>query len=1799
MDGNRKFALAFSLVLLMIISIGSPLLSLVPVAQAGSGSVRHIYSFSDGSVEATALYQGSSPDVTNSITIPKGAEVTDIGMTLQGASATGWSQVDSLDRSDWMKGDESNVDKRSDILTLGLDSPIIELESHDPMEDYNLNNTAWRDNGSFALRQPHTGNVSESLFVPQSQVTGNSFMAQGQGAILKNHGWLFMSTWSGTNFEKMVKRLWPNNGSVESTITLDKASCTLPPLPTSTYYASYGFRDWTVAPGEKMFGIFSSYRYHYGATAPVQYHRVLEFDIRYDDIWTCLDSYDISPQFSDYTGIGYDRVDDSIWVAHGSQRRLVSYEFQGGGQYDRGSTMYTFSTTSTGTQDCGKSGGFVRGLAVHGDMFWMRCKKGSSSWSSTDTLNAWAIPSSGTQLIGQTSTRNINQLGYGLTYDGERLHTVDCGYNTWGGSTLFYRQFGSGIAYPSTPAPGTSTWLSEPITSEENIIAVNMETHWSAPSTGDRVDYWVSSDNGTYWESVESNNTIHFSNPGKVLLWKARLIGSSAVSWWVGLQYATAYMTTGSWTSPTTPTGTEIGLVRPIWSSDVPSETTLKVFVSNDNGSNWDEVPSDTDWSFTSNGSHLRYSIMFETTDNTITPSMDQFILRYQEAFPNKVRLDIGDDGSWDWWGLSFLSQGVSVSASDSSVVGEDVVNQPSLVSAMNTHTPANGIGSVDIPIAIRAEESGRVKLTDLDVSYRMMTRVLDASLDGNTLAPDDDWRTLEVRIARGDEADRILSVSTTLENSHGASPELFWQLGDSCSTLNDGDGILEFDAGNCSSFDNQYGVKTIRMPIKVNWSWDDEVDMQALVTVDDDIGRAVTNWQTEDLNLRVENDIQLDGLRVHDATGRELLNFDWMRGGENITFSGGIHFEGTSLSPSAGEFIIQISGQNLTPDGVPVGSSVILYEEPNPSHGVYDLTFIAPMESTQGGMLFQVAVVNTSNGSSFANPYYNTIRVVLDGNSPLLMSASPMDGSQMHKGSPDQAIEIIIQDGVEPPTNIQLHYWLGCKSRHETCSDTNFNNLPDALEYRTLTLTSPEVRAGGINIFEGSVDDSMLIHGEKVVFHVTGMDAQGNSVAMGGASVCLDSSTGCGSQFGQNLPDWDAALVVYTIREEFEPELSPENSTIVGHDDKAPLHPGIPYNLVLQIGDMNGWRDIDNVQVALAGDFDDEETTISIDIFEGEMGQADMTLHSGGEGLAVSNLYSLIAEDPENNSRVFINIRFQLTWLFPEVWDTDGESHFIPKLQVEDLPCSLELDVPCNEVRVGMGNDLWSLDNDLRFDIGQGHMKAVELRNGIDHFNVEGVATLIGSGQALRFSGKVLFSEDTVSAPAGAFDIVLGDLEHQWRTSPRDGGYFTMDMLVPEVRSGHLDLMATMEDMPGLATDETETDVRLRLEVDHQKPVIEGLSIAGIADSSYIPLNSVSQATVVLSTSDDHGFDLSNYPTLHYVIRAGASEVSRGSLPLLQGTDLDGEVFWSEDIDLTDAGATRILPTYTFDTWVTGSDASGNPFDANGNTESYPVASFGFTRTGPHLDLMAEDTSISWSDPSPAPGDVVSLEVHGFNSIPQIGDLRFTLERKVAGEWIEVSMRNTTVKGESEMHIILQYAVPLDAEGTIEFRVREFDDLFELDRRSTSPLTIETDTQRDGDALANQVSGSGLSVILYLIALASTVFGIWMMVLYRESVRVDDDDILDQTSDVIADLGEQKDVPSLESSAAPPPNMVAPPPPNMAAPLPSKESFPAQSLAQDQQGVAPIPSGGLPPGWTPDQWEHYGWTWLEQQGRA
>ena len=58
-----------------------------------AGVARHTYEFSDGTTEYIALYQGGNADAGAKISLPKGAQVTDVQMTLSGASATGWSSI--------------------------------------------------------------------------------------------------------------------------------------------------------------------------------------------------------------------------------------------------------------------------------------------------------------------------------------------------------------------------------------------------------------------------------------------------------------------------------------------------------------------------------------------------------------------------------------------------------------------------------------------------------------------------------------------------------------------------------------------------------------------------------------------------------------------------------------------------------------------------------------------------------------------------------------------------------------------------------------------------------------------------------------------------------------------------------------------------------------------------------------------------------------------------------------------------------------------------------------------------------------------------------------------------------------------------------------------------------------------------------------------------------------------------------------------------------------------------------------------------------------------------------------------------------------------------------------------------------------------------------------------------------------------------------------------------------------------------------------------------------------------------
>ena len=338
-------------------------------------------------------------------------------------------------------------------------------------------------------------------------------------------------------------------------------------------------------------------------------------------------------------------------------------------------------------------------------------------------------------------------------------------------------------------------------------------------------------------------------------------------------------------------------------------------------------------------------------------------------------------------------------------------------------------------------------------------------------------------------------------------------------------------------------------------------------------------------------------------------------------------------------------------------------------------------------------------------------------------------------------------------------------------------------------------------------------------------------------------------------------------------------------------------------------------------------------------------------------------------------------------------------------------------------------------------------------------------------------------------------------------------------------------------------------------------------------------ESQVMLETRDDQGFSLDDPAVLHYLVRAGEAEISRGTSPLPDTTPFEDQFFWTGYLDLTDGGATMLLPSYTIDVWVTGSDESGNPYDSQGNTISEPLASWPLALAGPDVSLRAADTTWEWSNPTPNPGESVSLSLEARNSGTS-GTVTFVLQRLVSGDdWQTLSSSSVEISSGKKAQINLEATADGIPGDTLEHRILLLDSGVEKERISVAPLLVKEEVERDGTALANQVADSQLSVIMYLIALGSMSYAVWTMVQMRRIKRGDEVDESDQTAEVVENM-QSKAVPEITSGVQVTQNI---------------QQQVVQPTVQTPVATAPpLPPTGLPEGWTMEQWSHYGQQYLE-----
>jgi hypothetical protein len=204
-----------------------------------------------------------------------------------------------------------------------------------------------------------------------------------------------------------------------------------------------------------------------------------------------------------------------------------------------------------------------------------------------------------------------------------------------------------------------------------------------------------------------------------------------------------------------------------------------------------------------------------------------------------------------------------------------------------------------------------------------------------------------------------------------------------------------------------------------------------------------------------------------------------------------------------------------------------------------------------------------------------------------------------------------------------------------------------------------------------------------------------------------------------------------------------------------------------------------------------------------------------------------------------------------------------------------------------------------------------------------------------------------------------------------------------------------------------------------------------------------------------------------------------------------------------------------------------------------------------------------------------------------------------VGGNWAEISTVELEAGAGTDIQASLGAIADVEAGEQIEFRVLVLVDGVEMDRRTVDPLIVKHQTSRDADALKEQASEDQFTIILFVIAMLSVGFGVYTMIMSRRILRDEEFEESDQTAEVLADIN-SKTLPEIDMSLPPPPGLVFPPPNTLAGNLPAPippapaDGDAAEEVAEESRGEPPIPPSGLPDGWSEDQWDHFGWQYLD-----
>ena len=1124
--------------------------------------------------------------------------------------------------------------------------------------------------------------------------------------------------------------------------------------------------------------------------------------------------------------------------------------------------------------------------------------------------------------------------------------------------------YGDGAHYDvRTPSVTSQMIVGQTTMTSRAIDTVSLKGVFGSLPSGTSIDVDISNDGGTTWRSANVGQKVTFPSTGNSIVWRATLNGTSAKSPVLGdvvLSYTTSYQTSGYYYAyQYIGSGTKTVVAATVnWSETGPSSTSVIVNVgygasstacnTGNSGVASFNSPNQTK-PMTGTSYYFCVRIALSSSSSSATPSISGLTIALHSNAPSEPGIDIAGKNAFKW------------PAQNGALLGPLTVTSTqtgnSLVSELNNAIPDSGAGIMDIQIDLTSATSGILTIQSFQITYVMQTVNLDIAIpEGEVLHERITPYEVVTRHIIGEDANTMMSAELTLlTNSMANNPTLSWQYGDVFPDPNDPGQYIEMDPSSYSVESN--GILEIHWKFFVTSEFPDQNNVRFRTGCLDDSGSAgyAPTPLLSDNGLSVNRSFGLGWLNVRDNDGeithQDIPDGSWVAAGEQIHFVGAMWFKDTEDAPKDSAFDVRVSRNGY------VESTA---RDTTNNNGSFFVSIDLPAIDVEDGLTYEVQTYNERNPDHVQQPNAEWRRTFLvDATHPERKAVSPVDDAY-EAASNDQMVQILIDDKVGHPMELDLKYWV------EADHDMNRNGEADPGEYVSKTVTNTtDARS---KWFITTIDTSRNPNMGRVSYFWDGGDQAGNPLHFTAINdddevLIFESSEGFLYDDATFRTRKDSSAVFTGLE-------------WVGHEDNEAVFAGMEQSINLGFIDAN--TVIDFEYISLVFDFEGpnpmrDAQAISYSGLNNTFWSDSPYIHL----LPTSNMMETTNES--GLPWIMLEFNFKFSWDWPD--EEMGDVALLYKELGNKDPSRILL----LEHTFRVENDLMLSPTDFTVeDISEPRTGPV----------ADG--SRVRKDDRLAFTGRVVYEGSQTPAPRDVGILVeVFDGAKLWSDGSltSDGGYAVE---VPLSAASSLQsspsrtCLISITNIPGRGEDMTGTLVSTTLQVvvdDAAPRVTRRIAPLNVIDIS--ANNDMSQISVEFQGTEDADLTGSKQ-MVHWVMRDATRTMTIGAGSTLLGMQQDDQnVLWTGIVDIT-AGGTIVPKAGDFvGFYVTGYDAAGNQFPVVSNSEASPIPELAVDDTdferqwvrlgavGPELRVQ----NIALSDDHIAPGAKVDITADIINA--------------------------------------------------------------------------------------------------------------------------------------------------------------------------------------------------------------------------